>query len=98
MPRPTLSIPPKVGPGATPLTSFGDGAYLVGRDIAPGSYGAPGVSQWGDGGPYCKWVILVPPGEEGAMSFGDTPGGFVVIEPGSYGFRSKDCGTWVRDR
>jgi hypothetical protein len=78
-------------PPAAMLTSFGPGVYVVGADIAPGTYAA-------DGGSDCFWRRL-------AGFSGDfdelieienmTGPGNVVVEASDVGFESAQCGTWT---
>jgi hypothetical protein len=78
-------------PPATMLTSFGPGVYVVGSDIAPGTYAAEGGSD-------CFWRRL-------AGFSGDfdqlieienmTGPGNVVVEASDVGFESSQCGTWT---
>ena len=79
------------------MGEFGDGAYVVGSDIQPGTYEAPG-------GPNCGWFrvsgfggtaadiiealyLLEDPDPVGAVT--------VTIEPTDIGFTTGDCGTWT---
>ena len=78
-------------PPDAPVETFGPGTYVVGSDIVPGTYEAPG-------GPDCYWRRL------GGFSAGfdellaienmSAPGQ-VVIEETDVGFNSTDCGTWT---
>lgn len=84
------------------MTSFGDGTYLVGRDIALGIYTAGGS---GIAGETCDWRMIAPSSildlgpVRVARSLNDTPGGYVGFTAANdgYGFYSKNCGTWTRD-
>ena len=84
-------------PPPAPVTEFDDGAYVVGSDIQPGTYEAPG-------GPNCGWFrvsgfggtvadiiealyLLEDPDPDGAVT--------VTIQPTDIGFTSSDCGTWT---
>lgn len=77
---------------SSPTAPFGDGEYIVGTDIAPGTWTAPG-------GPDCYWQ------RESGFSGGfdsiiandvgvTTP--VVTIDPTDAGFTTEDCGTWTR--
>jgi hypothetical protein len=77
-------------PPAAPVDTFGPGTYVVGSDIVPGTYEAPGGAD-------CYWRRL------GGFSAGcdellaienmSSPG-HVVIEETDVGFESTSCGTW----
>ena len=72
--------------------SFGNGTHLVGDDIAPGTYRAPG----GDG---CYWARLR--GFGGTLDDIIANGGFganatVTIAASDAGFESSNCGTWTK--
>lgn len=78
-------------PPPPPKTTFGEGIWLVGRDIAPGTYRATGVRL-------CYWERLSGLGG----GFGDiiandniTSGqAIVAISPYDKAFSSNRCGTW----
>ena len=72
--------------------AIGDGTWMVGSDIQPGTYEAPNV----EGG--CYWSRLR--GFSGAVQdiiANDNPSGraLVTILDGDVGFKSQGCGTWV---
>lgn len=74
-----------------PATQFGDGSYLVGIDIAPGTY----VADAGD--EYCDWFRTAPFGDTSP----DNSGGYVskgrqiaTIFPSDTGLYSRGCGDW----
>ncbi len=71
---------------------FGDGTYIVGTDIAPGTWSAPG-------GPSCYWERLSgfggSTGEIIANDFGSS-GAIVTIDPSDRGFATDGCGVWSR--
>ena len=74
-----------------PSTSFGDGSYLVGIDIEPGTY----VADAGDG--FCDWFRTAPFGDTSP----DNSGGYVskgrqvaTIFESDSGFHSDGCGMW----
>lgn len=72
--------------------SFGDGTYIVGTDIQPGTYRT-------GGGTMCYFERMSGFGgtfEE--IIANDTPAGgaSVQIEAGDTGFSSTGCGTWTR--
>jgi hypothetical protein len=71
-------------------TSFGDGTYIVGVDIAPGRF----ASQAGSG---CYWARLRSfTGDFDAIIANDNPSGRAVVEisRADRGFQSKGCGIW----
>ena len=79
--------------GPTPATSFGDGIWVVGRDIQPGTYQTLNL------GDFCSWSRL--------SGFGGTfeeviaieiPSGRAIVEilASDAGFETKGCGVWER--
>lgn len=76
---------------SSPSGPFGDGTYIVGTDLQPGTYGAPG-------GTLCYWSRLAAfTGEFGdiiANGTGDS-NQVVTIAPGDVGFQTSDCGEWT---
>jgi hypothetical protein len=78
-------------PPPQPVTTFGAGMYVVGSDIAAGTYTA-------EGGPDCYWRRLSGfSGDFDELLDIDnmTASGSVVIEPTDVGFESSACGTWT---
>ena len=75
------------------LTSpFGDGVFLVGMDISPGTWKSPG-------GDYCYWARLSGfSGELGHIKANGVGGSnnILTIEPADKGFESSNCGTWTK--
>jgi hypothetical protein len=72
-------------------TRFGEGTYIVGTDIAPGTYSARGAG--------CYWARLRAfTGELSAIIANDNATGrtIVTISRGDRGFTSSRCGTWSR--
>jgi hypothetical protein len=83
-------------PPPAPVDSFGPGTYVVGSDIVPGTYEAPG-------GPDCYWRRLggfSADFDELLAIENMVSTGQVVVEATDVGFTSSDCGTWtlVSDR
>ena len=80
------------GVGGDRVTSFGDGTYRVGVDIAVGTYRAPG-------GDSCSWQRLS--GFTGdfeeiiAIEVLETRP-IVTIVSSDVGFKSNRCGEWTR--
>ncbi|MDE8670788.1 PASTA domain-containing protein [Pseudarthrobacter sp. H3Y2-7] len=77
-----------------PKTAMGDGTFVVGRDIAAGSFqvsvpsGANGVHD-------CYWERTSPQGETSANDFiSFAPQGPVVTVYAGEGFVSRGCGNW----
>ncbi len=75
----------------TPLEQFSDGSYLVGIDIAPGTY----ATDAGEG--ICNWFRTAPFGD----TVPDNSGGYVsvgrqiaTVLPTDTSFFSEGCGTW----
>ena len=90
------------GPYAAPLVQpgnpFGDGDYLVGYEVAPGTYVASPPA-----GQTCRWAVVKgfhgldasgrdPDFVRGASTTAAAP--VAVIEPGNFGFTSQGCGQW----
>ncbi len=82
---------------STPRTSFGDGSYEVGVDIAPGTYRTSGPTA---GSPFCSYARLKTAGASYAdasqvLQLENVMGPAVVtIQPSDGGFFSQLCGTW----
>ena len=85
----TWSLLPSTGPE---VTSFGDGGYAIGIDIAPGTYSAPG-------GSYCYWEqdsdFL---GTDNSIISNDMPSGPVTVQLAANAVRfvGQGCGTWTK--
>jgi len=75
------------GPKATEIP--GDGVWVVGEDVVPGTYRA-------EGGSLCTWQRLS--GFRPELSSVITMGGEsrVTLEPGDAGFVTTDCGSWSK--
>ena len=83
----TLTPPP---PPGQPNTTFGDGTYQVGVDIAPGTYRSAG-------GDNCYWARLRSLDTGNIISNNASPGPQVVaIQPTDAAFQTKNCGTWQK--
>ncbi len=78
------------GGGAERATVFGDGTWIVGEDIRPGTYRAPGGAR-------CYWERLRNFSGNGIITngFGDR-NPVVTIAASDAGFRTEDCGEWRR--
>lgn len=73
-----------------PRTSFGDGNWVVGQQIAPGTYQTQGGSN-------CYWQRESSlSGSFSSVISNDTVSGpdIVTILPSDVGFESQGCGTW----
>ena len=95
-PRPAAPtpIPPAVSPAPVSPTprALADGTFVVGTEIAPGTYRAPG-------GQNCYWARLK--GFGGSVSDVITNGAgassvLVAIATTDAGFESRNCGAWTR--
>ena len=79
---------PYPGPVIAPGEPFGEGVFLVGAEIAPGSWRAVSPTD------KCEWERLREDG--GSRPYGE--GGYVWqvahIAPTDLGFASRGCGTW----
>jgi hypothetical protein len=75
---------------ASPDAPFSDGTFIVGVDVAPGTWRA-------DAAEGCYWARLR--GFSGAMGdliANDNGNGVVRIAASDRGFNSHNCGTWTR--
>jgi hypothetical protein len=74
-----------------------DGVFIVGTDIAPGTWTSTGDP---DADFRCEASRLVGFGgselERIAGDFAETGGLTITIEPTDHGFETTDCGTWTR--
>jgi hypothetical protein len=72
--------------------TYGDGSWIVGTDIGPGVWKAPG-------GPDCEWARVSDfSGDPSALKATDsgTDNPVVDIQGGDAGFVTAKCGTWTR--
>jgi hypothetical protein len=75
----------------TSKTSFGEGAYIVGRDIVPGTYRSSGGNNC-----YYERLRDFTGGMNSIIANGlPTAPTIVTIKPTDEGFQSLDCGTWT---
>jgi hypothetical protein len=72
-------------------SSFGDGIWLVGEEIQPGTYRSPA-------GGSCYWARLSGFGgfDDIIINGGFTRNQTVTISASDKGFESSNCGTWVK--
>jgi hypothetical protein len=95
---------PFARPLATPGKPFGHGDYLVGYEVAPGTYASSSSgAPYPEDAPHCQWSRVrdfqdTSPGSASIIaSGGDGPAPLVVvIKPGDYGFTSTGCSTWTK--
>jgi hypothetical protein len=90
---PTPTPTPTPTPGG-PVTTFGDGTYVVGVDIAPGTYRNSSSSEG------CYWERLSGFGgtsDEIIANEFTTIRQLVTIKESDVGFSSDDCGIWTQD-
>lgn len=74
----------------TTALAFGDGIHVVGTDISPGTYRAPG-------GAGCYWARLSGFGGtvDDIIANANPPGAVIVtIDPSDAGFETRGCGEW----
>ena len=95
-PTPTSTEPPvPVGPA----TTIGrDGVFVVGTDVAPGTYKTAGPAS---GGPICSWARLNKLASitdmDAIIKNGNEMGpGFVTIEPSDVAFATQLCQPWQK--
>jgi hypothetical protein len=77
-------------------TSFGDGTFIVGTDVTPGTYKSDGS---GAGSAKCFWARLSGFGgslNETTQNNVESNPAMVVIRDTDKGFQSSFCGTWAR--
>jgi hypothetical protein len=94
-----IGAPAQASPGpasAAPATSFGDGTFEVGKDIAPGTYATnvPADSF------ACYWerdkaLDGSPDSIIANDNLNPSAHGLVLIKPTDKGFTSDGCGTWT---
>jgi hypothetical protein len=89
----TSSVPPTPTGAATSISH--DGTYIVGTDVAPGTYKTAGPSN---GMAFCTWKRLSDlHGNDmsSTIAIGNEPGqGFVTIEPSDVAFYTQFCQPW----
>ena len=76
----------------SPTAPFGDGVFIVNKDIAPGTWRS-------SGGEYCYWERLAGfSGEFDDIIANDNASGPTVVTVGAAdaGFSSTRCGTWMK--
>ncbi len=91
---PATAAPATETPEPAPAPpGFGDGTYLVGNDVQPGTYHTTGGSG-------CNWQRLSDvSGDYDAVLAWEWPDGqaYVEILPTDRAFTTEDCGTWSRN-
>lgn len=100
---PTASVPAPVAPAAPvappapagPATSFGEGTYAVGTDIAPGTYHTSGPS--GDNMMGCYWERSKDTSGSSIITNGLGKGpATITISSSDGGFTTSGCNTWAK--
>ncbi|HMM43496.1 MAG TPA: hypothetical protein PKA95_16510, partial [Thermomicrobiales bacterium] len=93
--EPSPTEPPILTPTPDPgYKTFGDGVWIVGKDIEAGTYRSSSTNS------VCYWERVSSFGGmlgdiiANNASFGRT---VVTIDATDYGFRSEDCGAWSTD-
>ena len=71
---------------AAPAEAFGDGTFIVGKDVQPGTYQASGT------GNDCYWARLDKTGGIIDNDFGTV----ATIQDGDFTFKSNRCGSWTK--
>jgi hypothetical protein len=76
-----------------PAVTFGDGLYVIGRDVGSGRYRVR-VRPAG-----CYWARLRTNSPDAVIANGAYSGYFVVVDilPTDAAFQSTNCGTWSND-
>lgn len=79
-------------PLAIPVTTFGDGDWLTGSDIPPGTYSAPGAEMcwWSSNSDFTHDAI------DGIIDDHFSSGDFTVTLRSGHGFTTQGCGTWTK--
>jgi hypothetical protein len=72
-----------------PAGTFGDGTYVVGKDIQPGTYQASDPNPTGSG--LCYWETRTSGGEIGENGVDD---GVMFVGSDAFSVRTDGCGTW----
>lgn len=92
----TVNTPTSVVPTtpAGPKTTFGPGIYLVGTQIEPGQYQAPGgelcyYERRSDTSSSFDGIIANEAALDGSQQI-------ITIEPTDVAFKSQGCGTWTK--
>ena len=88
---PVPTATPTDYPTPTPEPGYGDGTWIVGAEITPGTYAAPGSDL-------CYWARLS--GFSGSLDeiiANELGSGrqIVTIDPEDSGFETRGCGTWT---
>lgn len=92
-PAPSVAAP--AIPVSAPNTMPTDGTYLVGTDIAPGTYKS--AASHANNSSYCKWSRLsdLSGTSTAETATGADPGTtFVIITPADKAFKTQDCLPW----
>jgi hypothetical protein len=87
-----LAPPSSTNPGPPPATSLNDGSWVVGQQIAAGTWHT-------QGGPQCTWMRLsdFTGTPQSILQQGQATGPTdVTIQPSDVGFASQGCGSWTK--
>jgi hypothetical protein len=87
---------PTYTPSGPAATISKDGTFVVGTDIAPGTYKTAGPTG---GMPFCTWRRLsdLHNTDDSTIDIGNEPGqAFVAIEPTDVAFYSQYCMPWQK--
>jgi hypothetical protein len=75
---------------SSPDAPFGDGTFIVGTDVSPGTWKATDATD-------CYWSRLDSfGGGTGSIIANDNGGGIVTISSDDAGFSSSRCGEWTK--
>jgi hypothetical protein len=94
-PSPAAPAPPEALSPAVATTTFGEGKFVVGTDIAPGTYWTTGKSGHHD----CYWERLKDTNGTTASIIANnlTPGpATVTIDKTDGAFQTRWCNTWTK--
>ncbi|MDQ4103347.1 MAG: hypothetical protein M3186_06435 [Actinomycetota bacterium] len=83
-----------VAPPSLP-TTFGEGKFVVGTDISPGTYQTPGPAD----AQYCYWERFKDPSGAADSIIANHVGrgpATVTIDAGDGAFNTRWCGTWTK--
>lgn len=89
---PASPAPAPVPAPAGPLTTFGNGTYLVGEDVTPGKYRSPGVQD--SIAPLCYWDLTDESGTIKDQGIANEGPSRATLREGLT-FKSQGCEDWV---
>ncbi|MCG7592450.1 hypothetical protein [Mycobacterium sp. PSTR-4-N] len=88
-------VPAPIAPAGSVMST--DGMYVVGSDVAPGTYKSAPTME--NGYPFCTWKRLsdFSGSDESVIAIDNQPGQtFVTIAPTDLAFETQSCQPWVR--